>query len=456
MSVATTRPIRPWAISVTLAVLAVAYVIQIPTPLRMNTDAIAYLMMASSYHDGHGFVPRPGAAHFPTGYPAIVAALDHFGVANSRAFVAVNELMLAATLWAGVWLIRRWLDLPLGVALAVAAVVLLSRSTIRYSAIPGSEFAYMLVATLGLACLTRSVDLPPARTNLALTWWGLGVLSVASIWFRAVGVVMVPAIGWSLVLILWQRRRTPLPLRQWATVNRTPLIMAAAVVLALGLAGSFVVSRTSYFHDGTALFRQNGVLTEVWFTLRQRMIETGSFLTNFWYREVDPRHQQRLMLAGLIAMPLTLLVIARRLRHPGPVDIYIVGYVALLMVWPYKADNRFWLPIQLFVYALFARELLTAANRGRAWARPIAIAWAGLFVITGIIALTWSTRLTYAGDRFSDRFDLEFMRDAYRAASRNGPPNRPTPVDPDLLAMIRRYGGPQFGIRNSPLGDKGY
>ena len=430
--------------AVVLNLLAAAYVAQVPTPLRMNTDAIAYLTMAAAHHDGRGFTLPRRATRYPSGYPAIVAALEHVGLADSRAFVAVNEAMLAATLAVGVWLVRRWLDLPLWAALAAAAMVLLSRSTIRYSAIPGSEFAYMLVATLGLACLTRAVE-PSAPLGRAVAWWGLGTLSLSSVWFRTIGVVLLPAIGWALVLIVWHRRRSPVSLRQWAAANRPVVIAAAAIALALGVAAGWVVSRTTYVHEGATLVGGHGLRAELWFAVRSRMTDCASVLTNFWYREVDYPHQRRLMFAGVVALPLTLFVVARRFRRPGPVDVYVAAYVAVLMAWPYKADNRFWLPVQLFVYAMFARELLSAAGRGAGWARPVAVAWAGLFVVTGVIVLAWSTRLTYAGDRFADRYDLEFMRDAYRAASPAGRPIDPAGVNPDLLAMIRRYGRPQFG-----------
>jgi len=80
----------------------------------------------------------------------------------------------------------------------------------------------------------------------------------------------------------------------------------------------------------------------------------------------------------------------------------------------------------------------------------LAIAWAGLLVVMGIVVLTWTTRLTYSGDRFIDRYDMEWARDAYRVASHEKFPVRElqtqsTQINPNLLAMIRRYGRPQFG-----------
>jgi hypothetical protein len=45
------------------------------SPLRLHTDAIVYLLLASSAADGGGFLARGVPQKYPIGYPALIAAL---------------------------------------------------------------------------------------------------------------------------------------------------------------------------------------------------------------------------------------------------------------------------------------------------------------------------------------------------------------------------------------------
>src|SRR5258707_13844785 len=117
---------RNW-IFAALAVIALAYLAQLPTPLRLNTDAVCYLSMGASFNDGHGFTWHEHHSQFPIGYPAIVAMLEHLHLGCSAGLVEWNYLMLVVGVPTGIWLLKRWLQLDETLAALASALFLLVR-----------------------------------------------------------------------------------------------------------------------------------------------------------------------------------------------------------------------------------------------------------------------------------------------------------------------------------------
>ena len=90
--------------------LAALYLVQLASPLRLDTDSASYLRIASSIADGNGTDP-PGVAPFPPGYPLLVAGLVRLGLGTSWGVVALNLAFLTVAV-AALWVIlRRGLDL---------------------------------------------------------------------------------------------------------------------------------------------------------------------------------------------------------------------------------------------------------------------------------------------------------------------------------------------------------
>ena len=73
-------------------ILFLVYPVQIGGPLRLNTDAVKYLMIADSAAHGQGFVYPGEPTPFPPGYPALLAVLIHFRFATASSFVASQPM----------------------------------------------------------------------------------------------------------------------------------------------------------------------------------------------------------------------------------------------------------------------------------------------------------------------------------------------------------------------------
>jgi hypothetical protein len=280
-------------------------------------------------------------------------------------------------------------------------------------------------------------------------WWTLAVILVPlAMSVRLVGVVLPPAVVWTLIVIFWRRRRAPqISLADWIKKYRAMLAILGVFAVIIAAVVAWAITRTSYFREDLSLMIQRGIANELIFTIKQRLLESASMLSNIPSKNVLLWLDRPLTCAGLPCLLLILFLLLRRFRSLASIDVYLIGYVALLMVWPYAADVRFWLPVQLLLFGLIVRELMELARRLPAMATPITIAaqvWVVIFLLLGCASLVWNTQLAYSGDRFSERWDVYYFRDTYRLASRNGLPVNPKSVNDDLLPVLKRFGGRDF------------
>jgi len=433
-------------IAVGLGLVVLAYLVQLPTPLRANTDALVYLTLAASFNDGHGFVWHNHKTHFPPGYPVIVARLERLGFASSAGLIVWNYIMMTIAACSGIWLLKRWLNLSQTMAMFLSLMYLLGWATIRCALLPGSETTYIAISFLCLQCLNIAET---AEGKARWAWWICAVLlTPMAMSVRLIGVVLLPAEMWTLIVMLWRRRSAPqISFAEW--IGRHKTTAASLVVLAaMSLAAlTWAVTHTLYFRENFSLMTTHGISNELIFTARQRLIELGSMFCNIPSKNVLESLHRPLAYAGVPCLAMVLFLLLRRVRLLTCIDAYLIAYVGLLMVWPYDADVRFWLPVQVLLFGLIARELIDLAARLPQRARSIttvSLVWIAIFAVLGWASIAWNTRLTYSGVLFGDRWDVYYFRDTYRLASRSGLPGDSKAVDPDLLPVLRRFGGRDF------------
>ncbi len=126
---------------------------------------------------------------------------------------------------------------------------------------------------------------------------------------------------------------------------------------------------------------------------------------------------------------------AKRLRPDG-VMLYVVAAAAIVFAYPWF-DTRLWLPFIPFLmgYVLLGIRSLT---RFRA-ARSVAIAYCSVFSLLGILALAYTTRITFAGLRFPELYGDGNLRATYRLALRGEIPANSGDVQADALYLLNRY-----------------
>jgi hypothetical protein len=120
-----------------------------------------------------------------------------------------------------------------------------------------------------------------------------------------------------------------------------------------------------------------------------------------------------------------------------PVVAYMIAYFCLMMAWPYY-DTRFWIPL-LPIFALAVWGLLAdLSTNNKAFRRYLTVIFAG-YILLGLLALVFSSRISLSGPMVSEYFGEETTRMTYREALQNGLPVEAKLVHPGKVEIIKLF-----------------
>jgi hypothetical protein len=219
-----------------------------------HSDDAHYVVLARSLVEaeryGRLYLPgEPGLAHYPFGYPLLLAPLVSLCPGN---YEVLKLVPFAATLFALALVFWGWPRLGRGAshwwAVGVAAVYGLAPLTIRNSGMLMSEAPFLAAC---LAALWVAEGAAQGRAGRAWPLW-LGVALVAAVAIRTVGVALPLAVG---AYLLYRRGRDALP-----GLAATLGAAALAVTLALALTPLRLADLwpASYFEEHAALVSGEG------------------------------------------------------------------------------------------------------------------------------------------------------------------------------------------------------
>ena len=302
--------------------------------VALDSDGAVYLLMADHYSP---YMPASAltayvhrVSQFPPLFPLLLALA---GGGTGR--LAITHLVQSLSLLVALALIARlaW-RLSGSMLLATATllgVALLPKTLLLHSGL-WSEFTYMAFA-YGALLLAPERDAPLAR------YWLGALLCACAAATRNAGVVL--SVAYALALLLRAPRRA------WPALLLLPLPLVLQSLIYSGGGSAYA----SLFTERTA-----GVAA-----LWQHLLENGTALWHAWQLQfvVQPG-----MLATALAIALLALALAgawQRARIVATDAMYLAGYVALLLVWPFpEVMPRLLFPLTplLLVYAVLgARDL---------------------------------------------------------------------------------------------------
>ncbi|HWH53041.1 MAG TPA: hypothetical protein VN651_15955 [Gemmatimonadaceae bacterium] len=325
-----------------LVVLIAGLAVVDTLPVGVFFDDGMYVILAKSLATGHGLrwlqLPgMPAAAHYPPGYPAVLAllwaAFPRFP-ANVVLFKIANACFLAAAAGCVAAFLRRRFAFSSWAAVALAVIGTASLPTLVLSAQVMSEplFLALLVPTLLFAerVIDRDVESGDVRAAALL---GLVVGLVTLV--RANGIALAAAAG----LLLLTRRRwrealafglatifVLLPWQLWVRAN------AGATFGVLG--GSYEPYSDwlvkGYRHAGVAL---------AWRTVKATSREIGTMFAIM----AAPSVSHSLQVAALMIVLVLAAIGARPLWRRAPATaVFLVGYLLIVLFWPFTPTRFVW------------------------------------------------------------------------------------------------------------------
>ncbi len=350
-----------WAAAAGVAVAAVAGASLSRSLVGVFYDDGIYLALARSLAEGHGYrllyLPgAPAAVHYPFLYPLFLAALwklDPSFPANLALLKGANAALLGAfaallVLYLDRRLTQRTWRLALLVTAATTVLPLVIVATVLFSE---PLFLVLLVA----ACWAGDAARTATERRRAWTLAALaGVLAGAASLTRTLGVVVVAAVPLSLLL-----------------VRRPRAALVAGVAGAACLAPWLLWAGHHRADVDPALLAGYGLYSDLlaqagWATVSAAGV--GDVLRPLAAVALAPLHGWLRFFFGVPALALLAAGLVSLLRRAPALAWSLVGYFAVILVWPFGPDRFLWAAWPLLAVLFFAGAELLAARA--AAARP--------------------------------------------------------------------------------------
>lgn len=429
-SASATGPMRMLLPAILVMLGAVSYAPVLLRPLHLEHDSVCYLTQAEAASEGHGFrcagcPPRHCSLAYPPGYPAVLALLMRSELASRPSFIALNLLALLVGLLACYACIRQAFNLDRELAAMAIGLSLLSYPILRFVNNPLSDLLFLSLASSALLAAIK-LDGAAGRQRVALGVLAM-LFTLAAILTRTIGVALLPAILWAAT------RKAPL----WDRLRDRPKQFGKFTYLAAGL-GIVAVGSVAVLSGGLEYISVDlvgrygdGFLSTLFTTIRSHVWEWGQLVLNApaW---VVPESIRLLVLPlGVLFGIAVFLILWERRRAAGPIEIYLLMYFAIMIVWPYE-DVRFWIP----VIPLLAGLIVERASRMRSFfSRRALLLYLVVFIAAGLAGQAYNARLSLMGDRFPEAFRDDRFGPAYRKAWGISD----EPAEQLIVDLLRRY-----------------
>jgi hypothetical protein len=365
-----------------LVAAAGVWILSAPPGPGLDPDAASYLGAAESLAHGRGYrIPiadwrspdsTSALAHFPPGYPTVLAAAIAIGATPAGAARIVNAAAAFVTVATAAALVTSVAGVVTGVALAAALIVMHAVVIVHLSVLSEPLFLACLVCTV--AAMERFRRAPNERPRLGAAALA-GVAAAGAVLVRYAGVAAVAAV------VLWCAA-IPAPI-----VVRARRALVAALPAGV-LFGAWVMR--SYFMSGSHSIRAFGTYGEFGDTLAMGFSTLVGWLVPLTSDDTLPGRSW----IALCLLAASLLVIARGAfaarRTPAAAALaslatLAICYVAVLVASRLLADpgipfdERILLPLFLLATiaaAIALREWWRGANRvARGVAAALLIGW---------------------------------------------------------------------------------
>jgi hypothetical protein len=414
---------------IVLLILAISFAVQVFSPLRLCTDSLVLLSMAQSAAQGSGFLDHGETTVFPPGYPALIAILLKAGIGHPWAIVALNAILCGIGLVCFYAIAAHGFVQSRMLVLNLCSWFLLSWVLIKHFCLPLTDIAFFAVSMLCLYAMNQAWKAAHSA-RFAYFVCAAWALSIAAILVRRIGVALIPALIYTVVF-----HRPRFKMAQLRQAPRLKLILAfaicAAALLVLGSAAASTSTLSDYTVDrAPVLYRMSRIFN-------YRLTELGELLLNVPSSRVPASIAAVFPIAGGVLLILLAGGMIIRRAVFGPIEVFLCGYAGILFVWPYY-DARFWLPVVPLVFT-FGAVTVERFIRVR-MVRPLLAIYVLVFALLGAGAIVYSSRVTFAGARFPDRYGDDTLRPTYCLVFGScADPVVGSKVKPKALQLLRTY-----------------
>ena len=418
--------------------VSIAYLLQVVSPLRINTDVYRLLSMAVSAHNGEGYLVNGHIDQFPIGYPFIIKLLLDTGLANSSTLVMLNLISLVIGTLVSWTLYKSQSRRPH--AYLVILFPLSSWVMIKHVTLPLTDLIYLALSSLSIFFLCNFY----MRGGFYKWYFFLSSVffGYLSLMCRTTGLCIFPVIA--IIGILHRDHRYLLKVNQIFLISLGVLTSLSIVVFGIvtktyWFEAQFLNSG-SYFQSFMITVQRVGLVTSLVTNAQYRIIEFGEIFWNIPVNKIMSLFPI-LFISGLIVWVVQLYGAWLIFRTSAllPLSVYFLLYSVMIFLWPSQSyESRFWLPLLPVMAILLITALQDLQDR---WLilKSLFRAYAFVFFSLGVVAIIFSTRISMSGMEFSELYGNGHNQMTYRYALQNGKPVDMTEVDKDSVKILRVF-----------------
>jgi hypothetical protein len=415
---------------VLLIAVSLVYAVQIATPMRLNTDAIVYLSLATSAVDGTGFNYHGAPERYPLGYPVLIYLIVKMGLGYSCAFTALNCLLLGLGVFASYQVLQLLLHRSKNEALLICCLSLLSFVVVKHVTELASDVVYFGISLCCLWTLAWAGNSAGTSQRIYRTALGGGLVLLA-IFIRTIGIALVPA--FLLVAVGGVSQ-----VRTWIPrllAKRLAVVSFALAFIILAVISFWFVAHTRYFQIATQTYRDRGIFQSIEKAAQFQINEFGELFLNLPKAKLPNSLRSGVAIAGLLSIILLALGFTGKIDKTWVVEIYLFFYLFILCGAPWQ-DTRYLLPITPL---LLGYACIFVKKRSHQSMKFASAAYVIYFCLLGIAALAYSTRISLAGNSFPDVYGDGLLRSTYKTAFRGAAAGESGEINQDALALLYRY-----------------
>jgi hypothetical protein len=250
-------------------------------------------------------------------------------------------------------------------------------------------------------------------------------ISIVSVLVRPIAIALFPCLVWSLGAHLGFGE---------IRLNKRILIGSAALAVVLAGSVSVLLLHTKYVQEALSVLARQGLGRSIRNILLFRVHEIGELSLNAPASKLG-------VLAPLVWVfgvtgTVALAVYVRHCRM-GFVEVYLAAYMFILLLWPY-GDTRFWTPVLPLMFA----ELFSLAQPWTftGWKKYVTVLYSAVYALMGLVALAYSTWITFSGREFPRRYGDDHLRPTYELFYSDPHVDRSRVYEP-ALELLQRYSG---------------
>ncbi len=326
-----------------------------------HDDAI-YVITAKALAQGEGYrlidLPNtPLQTKYPILYPALLSLIWKIWPSFPENLLAMQGLSLlagAATVALAYLYLVRFGYASRRVALVSGLFCATSAFFLYFSTLTLSETPYALISILALWAIERQTRLPHEKSSSQIA---LGLLLALPFLTRVIGLVLVPA---GLLTLYLSGRRI-----RWVSLGAAFIVLPWILWMLVG--AKWAQNQVNaYYTNYVSWWSSFGLLSLTKLFLVNLIYMTASFATIglSLFDKMVQRFGIPIFILCIYIGLITLIGIIRRSKAQQILPYYLLGYLCVVVVWPWP-PQRFIIPILPFLLTFLFREFWQSVQKYR-------------------------------------------------------------------------------------------